>query len=64
MASLSGGAAVLARAFPATYFLEIAVGTFTKGVGFAPLWTAYVWLAGFALLFDGASLALLRDQVR
>lgn len=64
VASLSGGAAVLARAFPATCYLEIAVGTFTKGVGFGLLWDDILGLAGFALLFDGASLALLRDQVR
>lgn len=62
--SLSGGAWILARAFPATYFLEIAVGTFTKGLGFASLWHDFLWLGGFAVLFDGLSLALLRDQAR
>lgn len=64
VASLSGGALVLARAFPTTYFLEISVGTFTKGLGLARLWPSCLWLAGFALLFDAASLALLREQVR
>ena len=37
VASLSGTAQLMGRAFPMSYFVPISVGTFTKGLGFADL---------------------------
>ena len=64
IASLSGAAKAVAVSFPAGYFVNIAVGTFTKGLTIAELWPSFVALAGFAVALDGAALALLREQER
>ena len=64
IASLSGAAKVVAVSFPAGYFVDIAVGTFTKGLTIAELWPSFVALAAFAVVLDGAALALLREQER
>ena len=37
VSSLAGGAQIMGRAFPMTYFVPISVGTFTKGLGFHDL---------------------------
>ena len=37
VSSLSGAGAIIGHIFPMTYFLQISVGTFTKGLGFADL---------------------------
>ena len=37
VSSLAGGAQIIGRGFPMTYFVPISVGTFTKGLGFADL---------------------------
>ena len=37
----------IGRIFPMTYFLKISVGTFTKGLGFADLWTDLLALMAF-----------------
>jgi ribosome-dependent ATPase len=64
ISSLSGVAKAVALSFPAGAFLGISVGTFTKGLGMADLWSGLLVLAGFAVVLDGAALALLRDQER
>ncbi len=48
--------------FPAGYFLDIAVGTFTKALGLAELWPQCLALLGFFLTFSLLSVALLKKQ--
>lgn len=62
VSSLSGGAALMGRAFPMSYFLPISVGTFTKGLGFADLHAYLFELAIFFPTFILLSLLLLRKQ--
>jgi ribosome-dependent ATPase len=62
VSSLAGGAAVIARLYPAMYFLDIAVGVFTKGLGFAVLAPDYVALAAFLVVFIAAAAAFLPKQ--
>jgi ribosome-dependent ATPase len=64
VSSLAGNAALIARIFPATYFLDIAVGCFTKGLGARDLLSNYVVLGAAFLVLIGASAALLRKQER
>lgn len=64
VSSLSGLAWAIASAFPARYFLEVAVGSFSKGLGLAELWRPVAALLGFAGLFLAASVALLPEQRR
>ena len=64
VSSLAGGAQIIGRAFPMTYFVPISVGTFTKGLGFPDLGAN---LAGAGDLHsdpDLLSLLLLRKQER
>ena len=62
VSSLTGMAAVLGYGFPMTYFLRIAVGTFTKGLGFADLGGSLLSLAAFAPALVILSLVFLRKQ--
>jgi ribosome-dependent ATPase len=62
--SLEGAAAVMGALFPAGYFLDIAVGTFTKALGLRQLWPQCLALAGFFLAFSGVSLLMLKKQER
>jgi ribosome-dependent ATPase len=64
VSSLSGGAALMGRAFPMTYFLPISVGTFTKGLGFADLGGYLVALVVFIPILTCLSFVLLRKQER
>ena len=48
--------------FPAGYFLDIAVGTFTKALDLRQLWPQCVALFGFFLVFTGLSVTLLKKQ--
>jgi ribosome-dependent ATPase len=64
VSSLAGGAALMGRAFPMSYFLPISVGTFTKGLGFADLHIYLLELALFFPIFILLSLLLLRKQER
>lgn len=64
VSSLSGNAIVIARVFPATYFLNIAVGCFTKGLATRDLLPDYAALGAAFLVLIGASAALLRKQER
>ncbi len=48
--------------FPAGYFLDIAVGTFTKALSLRDLWLQCLALLGFFLAFTGLSLLLLKKQ--
>ncbi|WP_448111735.1 ribosome-associated ATPase/putative transporter RbbA [Pseudomonas lini] len=60
--SLDGAAAVMGMLFPAGYFLDIAVGTFTKALDIRQLWPQCLVLFGFFLAFTGLSLAMLKKQ--
>ena len=63
-ASLTGPAQLMGAMFPAGYFQAIAIGTFTKGLGFAEVGLNHLALAGFALLFIALSRLLLAGQER
>lgn len=62
--SLEGTAAIMGALFPAGYFLDIAVGTFTKALDIRQLWPQCLALAGFFLAFSGISLLMLKKQER
>eukprot|EP01034_Spumella_vulgaris_P042320 gene42320-52475_t len=54
--SLEGAAALMGMLFPAGYFLDVAVGTFTKALDLRQLWPQCLALFGFFLGFTGLSL--------
>ncbi|TVT86467.1 ribosome-associated ATPase/putative transporter RbbA [Pseudomonas sp. H3(2019)] len=60
--SLDGAAAVMGMLFPAGYFLDIAVGTFTKALDIRQLWPQCLALFGFFIGFTGLSLVMLKKQ--
>lgn len=64
VSSLSGGAAVMGRGFPMTYFLPISVGTFTKALGLADLSADILGLAAFIPVLTLLTVFLLRKQER
>jgi ribosome-dependent ATPase len=64
VASLTGGALVFGKTFPASYFLTISVGTFTKALGWNDLLPQYLALLVFVGVFFGLSLVLLKTQER
>jgi ribosome-dependent ATPase len=64
VSALTGGGRVLGLAFPAAWFQQISIGTFTKSLGFADLWHNHLALAGFALLFLIAAQWVLPKQER
>ena len=64
VSSLSGAGAIIGHIFPMTYFLEISVGTFTKGLGFDDLRVNLIELAIFVPVLTLMSLAFLRKQER
>jgi ribosome-dependent ATPase len=64
VSSLSGMAQILGRLFPMTYFLPVAVGTFTKGLGFSDLALKLAGLALFIPALTLLSLLFLRSQER
>jgi ribosome-dependent ATPase len=64
VSSLTGGARVLSRLFPSTYFQAISVGTFTKAIGFTALWRNFVAIAITAILYFSVSVTLLQKQER
>jgi ribosome-dependent ATPase len=60
--SLEGAAAMMGMLFPAGYFLDITVGTFTKALDLRQLWPQCLALFGFFLAFTGLSLVMLKKQ--
>jgi ribosome-dependent ATPase len=50
--------------FPAPYFQQISVGSFTKALGFAELWPNHLAISAFAVIFITAAALLLRKQER
>jgi ribosome-dependent ATPase len=64
VAALTGGALAFGRGFPASYFLTISVGTFTKALDWRDLVPQYLALLAFVGVFLGLSLLLLKTQER
>jgi ribosome-dependent ATPase len=62
VSSLTGGAWLAGKIFPSTYFQAISVGTFTKALGLAALWTNIVALAVIALVYFAVATLLLKKQ--
>ncbi|MFA7594520.1 MAG: ABC transporter permease, partial [Thiohalobacteraceae bacterium] len=64
VASLEGVGAFIGRIYPTTHFLTIARGTFSKGLGLAELYTAFVPLLIAAPVLIGLAVILLKKQER
>ena len=62
VSSLSGAGRAIGSAFPASWFQQISVGAFTKGLGFPELWFNHLALAIFTILFVGVAALVLRKQ--
>ena len=62
ISSLDEAGRLFGLAFPATYFQQISLGTFTKGLHWDALWHDHVALAGFAVAYVLTSILLLRKQ--
>jgi len=62
VSSLEGGAAVMGKLYPTTYFMTISRGTFTKAVGFVDLYGDFFALAAFIPVLTILSLLLLKKQ--
>jgi ribosome-dependent ATPase len=62
VSSLSGAGRLLGLAFPAAWFQQISVGTFTKSLGFAELWINHLALVAFAIVFISVAAVVLRKQ--
>ena len=62
ISTLSGVAYVSGLLYPAGWFNQISIGTFTKQLGIAELWPDLLVIAGFAALFMAAAIATLRKQ--
>jgi ribosome-dependent ATPase len=64
VSSLAGGGRLVGYGFPASYFQQISVGTFTKALGFADLLVNYLALGVFIVAILTLSLVLLKLQER
>jgi ribosome-dependent ATPase len=64
VSSLSGVGAVIGHIFPMAYFLNITVGTFTKGLGLRELAANLIALALLGPVLTLLSLAFLHKQER
>ncbi|MDD5035762.1 MAG: ribosome-associated ATPase/putative transporter RbbA [Methylococcaceae bacterium] len=62
VSSLVGGAKVFGAVMPASYFLKISIGVFSKALGVAELWPYFLILVGFYLFFLTLSWILLRSR--
>ena len=64
VSALEAGGKLIGYGFPAGYFQQISVGTFTKALGFTDLLGSYLALALCIVVILALSLALLRLQER
>ena len=64
VSNIAGYARFVAQGFPAMYFHNISIGTFSRGLGFSDLTGDFLMLAAFAITFIVASVQLLREQKR
>jgi ribosome-dependent ATPase len=60
--SLAGGGRWIGLGFPSGWFTQVSLGTFTKALGFAELWSDLLVLLVFALGFVAAATLILRKQ--
>ncbi len=64
VSSLEGAAAIIGQGFPASYFMTISIGTFTKALGVSDLTTSFLVLALFFPILTILSCILLGKQER
>ncbi|ERS85342.1 multidrug ABC transporter ATP-binding protein [Marinobacter sp. C1S70] len=64
VSSLSGAGALIGPLWPATWFLQISRGVFTKGLSLADMQGAFLALAAFVPVLTVMAVALLRKQGR
>ena len=62
--SLTPGAQVFSRVFPSSYFQQISLGTFTKGLGFEALMFSFGMLSLLIMIYLLLALSLLKTQER
>lgn len=62
VSSLEGAGAVVGRIFPATYFLIIARGTFSKALGFVELWPSLMPILASVVVLMTLCVFLLKKQ--
>ncbi|MFY0610324.1 MAG: ribosome-associated ATPase/putative transporter RbbA [Hyphomicrobiaceae bacterium] len=62
VSALEGGASVIGNLWPATYYMHMSVGAFTKGLGFAELMPDLLALCAFIPVFLAVSVFGLRKQ--
>jgi ribosome-dependent ATPase len=62
ISSLDEAGRLFGLAFPGTYFQQISIGAFTKGLHWTELWPNHLALFGFALGYVVVSILLLRKQ--
>ncbi|SFU21512.1 hypothetical protein SAMN05518861_12749 [Mesorhizobium sp. YR577] len=64
VSSLQGTGAFIGQIYPATYFMTISRGVFSKSAGFSELWEAFVPLLVAIPVLIGLSATFLRKQAR
>ncbi len=64
VSTLDGGALLMGQSFPTSYFLSVSVGTFTKALGFADLYSEFPALFVFPPVLTILSVLLLKKQER
>jgi ribosome-dependent ATPase len=64
VSTLDGGAKFIGSLWPATYYMHISVGAFTKGLAFRDLWSDFIALAAFIPAFTFLSAMALKKQDR
>jgi ribosome-dependent ATPase len=62
VSSLEGPGALIGRLYPATHFLTICRGVFSKGLGFASLWPSFWPLLAAVPVILGLAIFLLKKQ--
>ncbi len=62
VSTLEGGGWIIGHSFPALYFQNVTSGVFNKGLGFSSLYSSYLWLALFCLIFWTLAALLLKKQ--
>jgi ribosome-dependent ATPase len=64
VSTLDAGAQAIGTLWPASHFLHLSVGAFTKGLGWNELWADVLALAAFGPAFTAVAVAALRQQER
>ncbi len=62
VSTLEGGGWLIGHSFPALYFQKVTSGVFNKGLGFSSLYTSYLWLMLFCLVFWTMAALFLKKQ--